>query len=395
MEHFNIILAICRMAAQTPSKALITQMTRLKKSLEEQGALKEAQALAKVIEGSSIEEKLVPSRLTLSKAQLDREEQLIKTIKPPVDKESGNPLAEIIIPDHKITKPLFDVKFDKALDLLIREWSLTEELKSQNINTPMSCLIYGAPGTGKTKTAFYIANQLKLPVIIAKLDGLISSFLGTTARNISNLFEFAKRHNAILLLDEFDAIAKLRDDPHELGEIKRVVNTLLQCIDSRAGNGYTIAITNHEKLLDTAVWRRFDSRIYVPKPNQQTRNRILEQYLGAHYPEPVIEFLNWLSEDFSGADIEALCNNIIRQSILSSEKKNIIDQVRNYIQLNSDMVALDKKSLILGDNDELAFALMSNQNANFNQDMLAALFEKDKSTISRWLRKVKSVSHEK
>lgn len=62
----------------------------------------------------------------------------------------------------------------------------------------------------------------------------------------------------MLLLDEFDAIAKVRDDPHEVGEIKRVVNTLLQCLDQRNQLGITIAITNHDQLLDTAIWRRFD-----------------------------------------------------------------------------------------------------------------------------------------
>lgn len=79
--------------------------------------------------------------------------------------------------------------------------------------------------------------SLLLPLIVARLDGLISSFLGTTARNISNLLTFANRYKCVFLLDEFDAVTKLRDDPHELGEIKRVVNTLLQCIDSRADIG--------------------------------------------------------------------------------------------------------------------------------------------------------------
>ena len=81
-----------------------------------------------------------------------------------------------------------------------------------------------------------------------KLDGLVSSFLGTTARNIGNLFAFANRHRCILLLDEFDAIAKVRDDPQEVGEIKRVVNALLQNLDTRRDVGFTIGITNHPKL---------------------------------------------------------------------------------------------------------------------------------------------------
>lgn len=83
------------------------------------------------------------------------------------------------------------------------------------------------------------------------------------------MFSFANRYNCVLLLDEFDAIAKLRNDPQEVGEVKRVVNTLLQCLDSRKDCGFTIGVTNHEALLDPAVWRRFDVQIEIPKPSPQ------------------------------------------------------------------------------------------------------------------------------
>src|SRR5207247_10685382 len=104
--------------------------------------------------------------------------------------------------------------------------------------------------TGKTRLARWMAAQLELPILLARMDGLVSSFLGTTARNIGNLFGFANRYRCLLLLDEFDALAKLRDDPQEVGEIKRVVNALLQNLDARSDLGLTIGITNHPKLLD-------------------------------------------------------------------------------------------------------------------------------------------------
>ncbi|MEN9659193.1 MAG: hypothetical protein RL571_2658 [Pseudomonadota bacterium] len=395
MEHFNLILAICRIAAQTPSKPLLTQVKRLMSKLEAEGALKEAKALAQVIDSVDIEDKLTPSRLTLSKLNIGWGEPLTRAVKPPVDKESGNPLAEIILSDINANKPVFDTKFDIALDTLINEWTHVNELKENNIFLPMSCLIYGEPGTGKTKTALYMAQKIGLPVIVARLDGLISSFLGTTARNISNLFDFANRYNAVLLLDEFDAIAKIRDDPHELGEIKRVVNTLLQCIDSRLGKGFTIAITNHDKLLDSAVWRRFDSRIFVPKPDSVSRKKIIERYLGSELKGEEVEFLCWLSSNYSGAEIESLCNNLIRQSIISKNNDNLIEKVTNYIQLNSELIEINKRNLILGSQEELAFNLFKESRTQFNQDMLASLFNRDKSTISRWLRKHKEVSNEK
>ena len=135
----------------------------------------------------------------------------------------------------------------------------------------MRCLIYGPPGVGKTKLARYLARQLELPCVEVRLDGLMSSFLGTTASNIGALFDFANRYRCVLFLDEFDAVAKARDDVQEIGEIKRVVNTLLQSLDSRNGAGITVAATNHEHLLDHAVWRRFDSRIELHKPDPDVR----------------------------------------------------------------------------------------------------------------------------
>ena len=119
--------------------------------------------------------------------------------------------------------------------------------------------------------ARYIADQLGLPCVEARLDGLMSSFLGTTARNIGALFDFANRYRCVLFLDEFDAVAKARDDAQEVGEIKRVVDTLLQSLDSRNGTGITLAATNHEHLLDSAVWRRFDSRIEIKAPDAEAR----------------------------------------------------------------------------------------------------------------------------
>src|SRR6188768_626714 len=118
-----------------------------------------------------------------------------------------------------------------------------------------------------------------MPVVLARLDGLISSYLGTTARNIAIMFAFAARYRCVLLLDEFDAIAKVRDDPQEVGEIKRVVNALLQNLDSRREVGFTIGITNHPRLLDSAVWRRFEIQLEIPRPDFAMRLALAKAFM--------------------------------------------------------------------------------------------------------------------
>ena len=128
------------------------------------------------------------------------------------------------------------------------------------LTTSLSFLMYGPPGTGKSRLARYIAQELGLDLYVARLDGLISSFLGSTSKNIRALFDFAAKTPCVLFLDEFDAIAKLRGDSQELGELKRVVNSFIQNLDTLGNQSIVIAATNHQELLDSAIWRRFSYR---------------------------------------------------------------------------------------------------------------------------------------
>lgn len=145
------------------------------------------------------------------------------------------------------------------------QWGLVNEFLSiakshaqvdgQGGATPLSLLMYGPPGTGKNRIARFIAQELSLDLYVTRLDGLISSFLGSTLKNIRTLFDFAAKTPCILFLDEFDVIAKLRGDSQELGELKRVVNSFIQNLDNVGNQSIVVAATNHEELLDSAIWR--------------------------------------------------------------------------------------------------------------------------------------------
>ncbi|ELW1649071.1 ATP-binding protein [Enterobacter oligotrophicus] len=386
MENFSTILSICRVAMENPTPTLTGHIKRLATKLRSKGDERNANSLDKLLSSQAEEIALVPSRVTLTKPTFSWGEKLTKAVKPPVDKETGNVLAEIFFPDKEREKPVFEHDFEYAIDSMLNEWKHADLLRQNGIKTPLSCLMYGAPGTGKTKTAFYISNQLALPIVVARLDGLISSFLGTTARNIAALFDFANRYRCVLLLDEFDAIAKVRDDPHELGEIKRVVNTLLQCIDNRVNKGFSIAITNHEKLLDNAIWRRFDTKIHIPKPNIDVRRKIISSFF-VEITEAEISMLSWITIGFTGADIETLCNFIKRKAILTGEKISLIENLKSFLYLNDGVLLPEMRDLLMLDNDVMAYSMLRNTDGIFTQEKLAVLFLKDKSTISRWLNK--------
>src|SRR5688572_1183161 len=151
----------------------------------------------------------------------------------PVDADSRFPLIERV--NFKALHELPVVLSQDQWDVVNEFLSIAKsqaQLDAQGIRGSISLLIYGPPGTGKSRLARHLAQELELELYIARLDGLISSFLGSTSKNIRALFDFAARTPCVLFLDEFDAIAKLRGDNQELGELKRVVNSFIQNLDA-------------------------------------------------------------------------------------------------------------------------------------------------------------------
>lgn len=165
-------------------------------------------------------------------------------VAPPVDQESRMGIVDI---DYKPIAP--NIVFSESTIERLIDFENTIKIKDQldglGMQFNMSLLLYGPPGCGKTSIANYLANKLELPLVTARLDTLISSLLGNTAKNLRRIFDYASRQPCVLFLDEFDAIAKARDDTHELGELKRVVNSLLQNMDAYCQNGIMIAATNY------------------------------------------------------------------------------------------------------------------------------------------------------
>lgn len=390
MEHFPVVLGLCRSAIQTGNPAVRTQIERLAKALDKDGASDQVAALRKILKSATDLSEITPSRVVLSRTSL-MGETLTPSVSAPVDKETGAPLAEIVPPRKEgLPHPIFNNELAVGVKTLLEEWRNVDELRASGVRPALATMLFGAPGTGKTMMAHYVATQLDLPLVVARLDGLVSSFLGTTARNISNLFSFANRYKCVLLLDEFDAVAKLRDDPHELGEIKRVVNTLLQCIDSRSELGFTIAITNHESLLDPAVWRRFDLRISVPKPDVVTRQEILRRLFSSQkFDESQLRLLAWLTDEKSGSDIEKLSDFLRRQMAIRKEGFDFLDAVRGYVRMSASETESTNRQSIFDEPEKLARALASDRSIPFSQEQLAALFCCTQPTISRWLKKEK------
>ena len=211
---------------------------------------------------------------------------------------------------RSLLSPVLHPRAEREIDRFIRLNLQTAALARQGLNPPTSILLYGPPGCGKTTTAAAIAKSLGLPLLTVRLDSLLTSYLGDSAKNLRQAFEAAASSPSILFLDEFDAVAKMRDDPQEIGEMKRLVNSLLQNIDATRGELIVIAATNHEHLLDPAVWRRFDVDLELGLPGKDQAIQIIDQLLGDVDVEPeVVQALGQIAHGLTGADI---CSGVIR-----------------------------------------------------------------------------------
>jgi SpoVK/Ycf46/Vps4 family AAA+-type ATPase len=246
----------------------------------------------------------------------------LSIIKPPVDQESRLPLAEMNNPTKEEARLFVNKWLEENIKDYISLINKADDLSKKNINVYRTMLLYGPPGTGKSQTAKYIAYKTNLPLVTVRIDGLVSSYLGNTSKNIRMLFDFVERTPCILFLDEFDAIAKMRDDHYELGELKRVVNTLLQNIDNIKNKIPILAATNHQHLLDKAVWRRFDYKLTFDLPGEEQRYSLLKRFLSnIKVDENILKLLTELTEKMNGAEIETFCEFVITNYLLKKVKK--------------------------------------------------------------------------
>jgi len=388
VEHFSVIQSLCRAGLDTGDAQVRRQVERLRDRLKKEGDTKEADALQRLLSSQSEAATLSPSVVQISRALVQGDE-LTANVQVPVDRETSVPLAEIILnPAKALPQPIYNETLSLALEALIGEWGQIDRLRALGIEPSRSCLLYGPPGTGKTLTALTLASRLGLPVVNARIDGLVSSFLGTTARNMANLFDFANRYRCLLLLDEFDAIAKMRDDPHELGEIKRVVNTLLQNLDARAGIGLTVAITNHEGLLDTAVWRRFETHLRIEIPDLHTRLAMLTSFLAPlDVDADVVKVLAFVAGERSGSDLKTFADTLRRTLALEDAPTNpasVLNATKSILpRLGLSSEPGSPAQLLLENQSAFIGAAVHDAPFGIKQESLAHMLNCSQSKVSR------------
>lgn len=234
-------------------------------------------------------------------------------IAPPMDLlERGQRISE---------RPVLPPSLNDEIERLTNEWNQREILRQEGISPRNTILLHGPPGCGKTMLAKYLASCLERDIYTVRFDSLVSSYLGETGENIRKIFSFAKTNKCILFLDELDAIGKLRDDKTELGELKRVVISLLQNIDDLHQDTILIAATNHAHMLDSAIWRRFHMVLELLPPKDDVREGLLKVVLGEDIQNlSTKKLILELTSGMTGADIARTLDDSKRRRLLENKE---------------------------------------------------------------------------
>lgn len=238
---------------------------------------------------------------------------------PPEDADAG--LALLKIPStEQAQEPELEPHVRGAIRRFLDERRECASLIAEGIAPPRTLLLKGAPGTGKTMLAAWMAKELGIPLVVLDLATSISSYLGKTGANLRRSLDYARATPCLLLLDEFDSIAKRRDDASDVGELKRIVNVLLKELEEWPLHSVLVAATNHPEMLDPAIQRRFDVVAHLPLPGKSERLAILGISLGRHaetLPDNFLIAVANVVDGLSGSDVTTLSQGALRRHLVA------------------------------------------------------------------------------
>lgn len=227
-------------------------------------------------------------------------------------------LYELVVNDTEkiaLNDLLFSEENKTALLQTIKEHKYIDELKKYNLKVDNKILLHGYSGCGKTTTAKAIATALNKNIVIINLSTLISSRIGETSKNVKAIFDKASRERAVLFLDEFDQIGKSRDaEDTDVGEMKRLANTIIQLIDYLPADTLLICATNFYNSIDKAILRRFQIRLKFEMPNNEELDIYYDKLL-LHFPDHLQDIPR--KYDLSYAEVKDYIHTTMKRQIIA------------------------------------------------------------------------------
>lgn len=232
---------------------------------------------------------------------------------------------------HNLTELVSPPQLKNQLGKIILEYRHRDILERHGLSFRRKILMSGPPGTGKTMSASVIATELQLPLYVVLIDRIVQKYMGETNAKLRQVFDIIREHPGIYFFDEFDAIGGERSKDNDVGEMRRVVNAFLQFLENDHSKSFILAATNNIKLLDQALFRRFDDIIVYKMPSEEEARKLIYNTLGTFSQGQKLND-NIKFENLSQAQIVQIARDTIKDAILSGEKKFSIDALVSHLQ---------------------------------------------------------------
>jgi SpoVK/Ycf46/Vps4 family AAA+-type ATPase len=238
----------------------------------------------------------------------------------PVAKPRGElaDLLSVSYPSATLNDLVLEPKVRAELERVVAEQRQHDRLVERGFKPLKRLLLVGPPGTGKTLSASVLAGELRLPLFMIRLDGLITKFMGETAAKLRVVFDALTETRGVYLFDEVDALGGERARANDVGEIRRVLNSFLQFLELEDSESLLVAATNHPQLLDRAMFRRFDAVVEYPLPSANVARLLIRNRL-ATVPLARIawESVNKAARGLSHAEVTLAAERAAKDAILS------------------------------------------------------------------------------
>ena len=265
------------------------------------------------------------------------------------DRDIQDLILEKITSDYTLENIVADDAVMQELEHFVEEHNKIDLLQRFNLPVSNKLLLHGPSGCGKTLASYVIAGELKKMMVVVNLGAIVSSKLGETSKNLSKIFKKASLENCIIFLDEFDSLGKVRDYSQDHGEMKRVVNTILQLFDYLPQSSIVIAATNQKEMLDTALTRRFDSIIGFSLPNKEQIKSLVELTLNksgfTFSNKAAASKIMTQSKGLSYYSIQKTLMTAIKRSLFKQNDKSTKSITKIDTTIWKELVASEKKSL--------------------------------------------------
>lgn len=250
----------------------------------------------------------------------------------PLNKEL-NELLYNATSDYRLSNLVVSEELRTRIERILQEFKQRERLHKHGLGNRRKILLAGPPGTGKTMTATVLAGELQLPFCTILVDKLVTKYMGETSAKLRQIFDAIREFPGVYLFDEFDAIGSERTLDNDVGEMRRVLNTFLQFIEQDRSDSLIVAATNSIKLLDQALFRRFDDVLYYDYPTQNEIVQLIENRLSGFGDFSTVDVLEIakFSKTLSHADITKACDDAIKEAILSDQTTVTLDLLRKMI----------------------------------------------------------------